>query len=114
MGTETAPAVESPARRARPGRVAVDWLTPTDHQKIGHLHLITSFVFVLAAVLMALMTRAEPAGPGLQLMTDEESDRAFTLHGTVTLLPFATPTFAGFATRSCRSRSAPPTSRSRG
>ncbi|AYA19486.1 hypothetical protein DCW30_21480 [Streptomyces alfalfae] len=46
---------------------------------------------------MALMTRAEPAGPGLQLMTDEESDQAFTPHGTIMPLLFATPTSAGFA-----------------
>ncbi|WP_447036521.1 aa3-type cytochrome oxidase subunit I [Streptomyces sp. DSM 118878] len=97
MRTETVRADEPPVRQVRPGRLVVDWLTTTDHKKIGHLYLITSFVFFLAAGLMALMMRAELARPGLQLMTNEEFNQAFTLHGTIMLLLFATPTFAGFA-----------------
>lgn len=97
MGTETASAAAPPVRQRTPGRVLVDWLTTTDHKKIGHLYLITSFVFFLVAGLMALMMRAELARPGLQLMTNEEFNQAFTMHGTIMLLLFATPTFAGFA-----------------
>ncbi|GAA3123658.1 cytochrome c oxidase subunit I [Streptomyces rectiviolaceus] len=97
MGTETATAAAPPVRQKSPGRVLVDWLTTTDHKKIGHLYLITSFVFFLVAGLMALMMRAELARPGLQLMTNEEFNQAFTMHGTIMLLLFATPTFAGFA-----------------
>ncbi|MET9512993.1 cytochrome c oxidase subunit I [Streptomyces flavidovirens] len=99
MGTETdtAAAVAGPGRERQPGRVAVDWLTTTDHKKIGHLYLITSFVFFLVAGLMALMMRAELARPGLQLMSNNEFNQAFTMHGTIMLLLFATPTFAGFA-----------------
>ncbi len=97
MGTETVRATERPAHERRPGRVLVDWLTTTDHKKIGHLYLITSFLFFLAAGLMALMMRAELARPGLQLLTNEQFNQAFTMHGTIMLLLFATPTFAGFA-----------------
>ncbi|WP_098247121.1 cytochrome c oxidase subunit I [Streptomyces formicae] len=97
MGTDTAQATEGPVRERRPGRVIVDWLTTTDHKKIGHLYLITSFVFFLIAGLLALMMRAELARPGLQLMTNEQFNQAFTMHGTIMLLLFATPTFAGFA-----------------
>ncbi|TGA96875.1 cytochrome c oxidase subunit I [Streptomyces sp. MZ04] len=96
MGTETAQAAAQPVRERR-GRVVVDWLTTTDHKKIGHLYLITSFVFFLAAGLMALMMRAELARPGMQLMSNNEFNQMFTLHGTIMLLLFATPTFAGFA-----------------
>ncbi|MEU8891756.1 cytochrome c oxidase subunit I [Streptomyces sp. NPDC048442] len=98
MGTETVETAGAPpARVRRPGRVVVDWLTTTDHKKIGHLYLITAFGFFLIAGLMALMMRAELARPGLQLMTNNEFNQAFTLHGTIMLLLFATPTFAGFA-----------------
>ncbi len=97
MGTQTAQATGGPVRERRPGRVIVDWLTTTDHKKIGHLYLITSFVFFLIAGLLALMMRAELARPGLQLMTNEQFNQAFTMHGTIMLLLFATPTFAGFA-----------------
>ncbi|WP_251020924.1 cytochrome c oxidase subunit I [Streptomyces sp. ISL-98] len=97
MGTDTAEALAGPARVPQRGRVIVDWLTTTDHKKIGHLYLITSFVFFLIAGLMALMMRAELARPGLQLMSNNEFNQAFTMHGTIMLLLFATPTFAGFA-----------------
>ncbi|WP_455682008.1 aa3-type cytochrome oxidase subunit I [Streptomyces uncialis] len=75
----------------------VDWLTTTDHKKIGHLYLITSFVFFLIAGLMAMVMRAELARPGTQLVSNEQFNQLFTLHGTIMLLLFATPTFAGFA-----------------
>ncbi|MGW4888598.1 aa3-type cytochrome oxidase subunit I [Streptomyces murinus] len=98
MGTETAHATPGPVRdRPRAGRVMVDWLTTTDHKKIGHLYLITGFGFFLAAGVMALLMRAELARPGLQLMSAERYDQLFTLHGTIMLLLFATPSFAGFA-----------------
>ncbi|WP_256104762.1 cbb3-type cytochrome c oxidase subunit I [Streptomyces sp. ODS05-4] len=81
----------------RRGRAVIDWLTTTDHKKIGHLYLITSFVFFLLAGVLALVMRAELARPGLQIVSGEQYNQAFTLHGTVMLLLFATPTFAGFA-----------------
>ncbi|NGN67331.1 cytochrome c oxidase subunit I [Streptomyces sp. A7024] len=91
----TAPA---PDRRVTPrGRVLVDWLTTTDHKKIGHLYLATSFAFFLFAGILALIMRAELARPGLQLISNDEFNQAFTMHGTIMLLLFATPTFAGFA-----------------
>ncbi|MDQ0712344.1 cytochrome c oxidase subunit 1 [Streptomyces luteogriseus] len=97
MGTQTVQAVTPPEPRTRHGRVVVDWLTTTDHKKIGHLYLITSFLFFLVAGVMALLMRAELARPGLQIIDNEQFNQAFTLHGTIMLLLFATPTFAGFA-----------------
>ncbi|MEU6163832.1 aa3-type cytochrome oxidase subunit I [Streptomyces tanashiensis] len=96
MGNGTATATTESARE-RHGRVLIDWLTTTDHKKIGHLYLATSFVFFLLAGLMAMVMRAELARPGLQLVSNQEFNQAFTLHGTIMLLLFATPTFAGFA-----------------
>jgi cytochrome c oxidase subunit 1 len=98
MGTYTADAAQLPVRNRRAlGHLVVDWLTTTDHKKIGHLYLITSFGFFLAGGLMALLMRAELARPGLQLMSNEQYNQLFTMHGTIMLLLFATPTFAGFA-----------------
>ncbi|MEV7566852.1 aa3-type cytochrome oxidase subunit I [Streptomyces tanashiensis] len=96
MGNGTATATTESARQ-RHGRILIDWLTTTDHKKIGHLYLATSFVFFLLAGLMAMVMRAELARPGLQLVSNQEFNQAFTLHGTIMLLLFATPTFAGFA-----------------
>ncbi|KAA6216901.1 cytochrome c oxidase subunit I [Streptomyces filamentosus] len=96
MSTEAATtAVES--GRQRHGRILIDWLTTTDHKKIGHLCLAASFVFFLAAGPLAMAMRAELARPGLQFLSNEQFNQAFTQHGTIMLLLFATPAFAGFA-----------------
>ncbi|MET8227510.1 cytochrome c oxidase subunit I [Streptomyces sp. NPDC005301] len=97
MGTRTARAAARPVPARRPGRLVVDWLTTTDHKKIGHLYLITSFAFFLVGGVMALLMRAELARPGLQVMDNHQFNQMFTMHGTIMLLLFATPTFAGFA-----------------
>jgi cytochrome c oxidase subunit I len=84
-------------RERRPGRVVIDWLTTTDHKKIGYLYLSTSFGFFLLAGLMALVIRAELARPGTQFVSNEQYNQLFTMHGTLMLLMFATPLFVGFA-----------------
>ncbi|WP_449343756.1 aa3-type cytochrome oxidase subunit I [Streptosporangium saharense] len=81
----------------RKGSVIAKWMSSTDHKIIGHLYLITSFVFFLIGGVMALIMRAELAQPGLQLTSNEQFNQLFTMHGTVMLLMFATPLFAGFA-----------------
>jgi cytochrome c oxidase subunit 1 len=79
-----------------PGAVAVSWLSTTDHKKIGTMYMVSAFIFFLMAGAMALMMRAELARPGLQIMTNEQYNQLFTMHGTAMLLLFATPMFAGF------------------
>jgi hypothetical protein len=73
-----------------------------------HLCLITSFGFFLVAWMPAMFVRAELTRPGSQLLSHEQYNQAFTMHGTIMLLLFATPAFAGSPTRSCRCRSARP------
>ncbi|WP_206316237.1 cbb3-type cytochrome c oxidase subunit I, partial [Streptomyces sp. C1-2] len=87
---------ESAAPRPRPGALVVKWLSTTDHKTIGSLYLITSFAFFLLGGVMALFIRVELARPGLQFLSNEQYNEAFTMHGTVMLLMFATPLFAGF------------------
>ncbi|MEU0968611.1 cytochrome c oxidase subunit I [Streptomyces sp. NPDC005917] len=87
---------EVPLRGRQPGSVVVTWLTTTDHKTIGTLYLTTSFTFFLMGGVMALLMRAELARPGLQIVSKEQFNQAFTMHGTIMLLLFATPLFAGF------------------
>src|SRR5205823_2613645 len=96
--------VEPTAQRLRPRRVTVSpgsrfvrWITTTDHKTIGHLYLVTSFVFFIIAGIMAELMRTELARPGLQFLTPEQYNQLFTMHGTLMLLMFATPLFVGFA-----------------
>lgn len=74
-----------------------DWLTTTDHKLLGHMYLITALAFFAIGGLLALFMRAELANPGLQYLNYETYNQFFTMHGTIMLLMFATPAFAGFA-----------------
>ncbi|UOQ58461.1 cytochrome c oxidase subunit I [Leucobacter allii] len=80
------------------GNVIVSWITSTDHKVIGYMYLISSFVWFLIGGLMALVIRAQLFAPGLEVVaTKEQYNQLFTMHGTIMLLMFATPLFAGFA-----------------
>lgn len=76
----------------------VRWITSTDHKTIGFLYIISALLFFLLGGTMALVIRAELFEPGMQIVpTREQYNQLFTMHGTVMLLMFATPLFAGFA-----------------
>ena len=73
-------------------------LTTTDHKVIGNLYFATTFAFFLLGGAMAMIIRAELWQPGLDLVDNpEQFNQLFTMHGTIMLLLFATPLFAGFA-----------------
>ncbi len=85
-------------RQQTMGRTIVKWITTTDHKTVGYLYLITSFVWFIVGGILALLIRAELFSPGLQVFQNSEQyNQAFTMHGTIMLLLFATPLFAGFA-----------------
>ena len=76
----------------------VELVTTTDHKQIGYLYLVAAFGFFLLAGVLALLMRAELFSPGMQVFASKDGyNQAFTLHGTIMMLLFATPTFAGFA-----------------
>src|SRR3989441_7044209 len=90
MGTQTVQAAARPVRTSQ-GRVIVDWLTTTDHKKIGHLYLITSFLFFLTGGGVAVLMGAELARPGGQNLEKNPFNPAVT-PSRPTMLPLcATP-----------------------
>lgn len=90
--------VVSPRPTPRKGNLFVNYLTSTDHKTIGYMYLISSFIYFLIGGVMALVIRAQLFEPGLHVVqTDEQYNQLFTMHGTIMLLMFATPLFAGFA-----------------
>jgi len=102
--TAPRPSVSGPAPEhvsstvRRKGNVFVGWITTTDHKTIGYMYLITSFAYFLIGGVMALVIRAQLFAPGLEIVaTKEQYNQLFTMHGTIMLLMFATPLFAGFA-----------------
>src|SRR5690242_8017391 len=85
-------------RRLTKGQTVVKWMTTTDHKVIGNLYFITSFIFFMFGGVLALLIRAELFQPGLQVVDNpDQFNQLFTMHGTIMLLLFATPLFAGFA-----------------
>ncbi len=91
-------ALLSSTRVEQKGNIVVKWVTSTDHKTIGYMYLIASVLFFLLGGVMALIIRAELFSPGMQIVpTKEQYNQLFTMHGTIMLLMFATPLFAGFA-----------------
>jgi cytochrome c oxidase subunit I len=93
-----APGAAAPSARPRTskGRILASWMSSTDHKVIGYMYLITSFVFFGIGGILALVMRAELAEPGEQIVSREQFNQLFTMHGTIMLLLFATPLFVGF------------------
>ncbi len=73
-----------------------EWLTTTDHKKIGIMYLVNSILFFLAGGILALVVRLELAVPGLQLVSEEFYNQAFTMHASFMLFLFVIPILAGF------------------
>jgi cytochrome c oxidase subunit 1 len=94
---QTRPGPVAAPRNPRKGSLLAAWLSTTDHKIIGHLYLITSFGFFLAAGLMAMIMRAQLMGPDNHLVSDQQYNELFTMHGAIMLLLFATPLFVGLA-----------------
>ncbi len=46
---------------------------------------------------MAMIMRAQLMGPNNHIVSDQQYNELFTMHGTIMLLLFATPLFVGFA-----------------
>ena len=93
---EFGPRTVSYAPKKSFGKAVVNWMTSTDHKVIGYMYLITSVMWFFIAGLMALAIRAELAIPGMQIISLEQYNQLFTMHGTIMLFLFATPLFVGF------------------
>jgi cytochrome c oxidase subunit 1 len=73
-----------------------EWLTTTDHKKIGVMYVINSFLFFLIGGVFALGVRAELARPGLQIFQNEHLyNEFFSMHATVMIFLFVIPILAG-------------------
>ncbi|MFG3497783.1 cytochrome c oxidase subunit I [Streptomyces sp. NPDC047928] len=94
---ETGPTAAPAHPRLTVGDRIRSYATTTDHKTIGAMYLVTAFGFFLIAGLLAMLMRAELARPGLQIMNSFQYNQLFTIHGTIMMLLFATPMFAGFA-----------------
>jgi len=75
----------------------VDWLTSTDHKKVGTLYFIASLFFLGIGGIMAMMIRIQLAAPGMDFISQDQYNQFFTLHGTTMIFLAAMPMINGFA-----------------
>ena len=86
-------------------RVAAHWpertglwgfLTSVDHKRIGHRYMVTAALYFSLAGIEALIMRTQLARPEETLLSPEEYNQLFTVHGTVMIFFFSTPMLFGF------------------
>ena len=82
--------------RPRETKRWVDWVTTTDHKKIGIMYLVLTFVFFMLGGVEALMMRLQLSVPNNTLVTSEHYNQLLTLHGTTMIFLFVVPVMAGF------------------
>ena len=75
----------------------LEWIATVDHKKIGVLYLGTTFTFFLLGGLLALTIRTQLAVPDGKLLTADQYNAAFTMHGTTMIFLAVVPIFTGFA-----------------
>ena len=74
-----------------------DWLTTTDHKKIGTLYFVAGLFFLGVGGIMAMIIRIQLAVPGNDFLTQDQYNQFFTLHGTTMIFLAAMPMINGFA-----------------
>ncbi|OKI67381.1 cytochrome c oxidase subunit I [Micromonospora sp. CB01531] len=72
------------------------WFTTVDHKKIGRRYLVTAAFFFVLAGLSALVMRTQLARPESGVLSPQEYNQLFTMHGTAMIFLFATPMLFGF------------------
>jgi heme/copper-type cytochrome/quinol oxidase subunit 1 len=76
-------------------RGLIGWLSSIDHKAIGRRYMVTAFIHLLLAGLLAMVMRAQLAFPDLQLLGPDQYNQFFTMHGTVMMFLFAVPMVEG-------------------
>ena len=76
----------------------VRWITSTDHKVIGMSYTVTSVVMLLLGGLLAMFIRAQLASPDSSLLSMQQYNAIFTMHGSIMIFLFAGPfAFGGLA-----------------
>jgi heme/copper-type cytochrome/quinol oxidase subunit 1 len=73
------------------------WFATVDHKEIGLRYLVTAFAFLIIGGLEALAIRIQLARPEAAVLTPEQYDQIFTMHGVTMIFWYASPILSGFA-----------------
>jgi cytochrome c oxidase subunit 1 len=72
------------------------WFTTVDHKKIGVMYGVAAFVFFLVGGSEALLIRAQLAQPGSTLLSANQYNQIFTMHGVTMIFLFVMPMSSAF------------------
>ncbi|QAY96388.1 cytochrome c oxidase subunit I [Methylovirgula ligni] len=73
------------------------WFSSVDHKEIGIRYIVTAFVFLVLGGIEALIMRAQLARPNETLLTPEQYDQLFSMHGMTMIFLYAMPILSGFS-----------------
>ena len=73
------------------------WISTVDHKEIGLRYIVTAFIFLIAGGLEALTLRVQLARPNQALLTPEQYDELFSMHGITMIFLYASPVLSGFS-----------------
>jgi cytochrome c oxidase subunit 1 len=71
------------------------WLTDIDHKAIGRRYLVTAFAFFALGGILALLMRLQLSWHDRHILTADQYDQVFTMHGTTMMFLFAVPVMLG-------------------
>lgn len=94
--TTVAHEVEAPAAEEQP--VSDPWSPGTDHKVVGTLFVVVGLLFLVAAGVLALVLRAQMAGPDAGVVGRTTYRELYTLHGVLGVFCFLGPVWVGLAT----------------
>jgi cytochrome c oxidase subunit 1 len=70
---------------------ALSWLLTLDHKRIGILYLVSILSSFFLGGMMAMLIRTELLTPGDTIMTADQYNQVFTLHGAIMIFLFIIP-----------------------
>jgi cytochrome c oxidase subunit 1 len=89
-------AIARPAHEAKHYSGLLEWVTTTDHKKIGIMYLIFTILFLFVGGILALLVRAQLAWSETGLLSQHQYNQFFTMHASTMLFLFVIPVGAGF------------------
>ena len=96
LSTATVPAViPTTKERASIPTLLHEWVTTTDHKKLGVMYIVAGLTFLVVAGLMAALIRIPLAVPNNHFLSPQVFNRLFTMHGTAMVFLVGMPIIAG-------------------
>ena len=81
--------------KTRPGFAG--FLASVDHKEIGIRYIVTAFAFLLLGGIEALIMRVQLARPNQHVLSPEQYNQLFTMHGITMMFLYSGPILSGFS-----------------